>query len=162
MKTIKPILLAATAGLLLSCQSDERLYFDLSNSIDAEATRRHAVENEKLRKVMWSLVLAPSNKLPQELDTEREQEWRRDDAVRILGHMAESADAIPEVLVDVDLPESQKERFRDLATDLKTATLKLRADAPKLTADEIGRRFDALQDQCIACHRKFRVLPTLE
>lgn len=161
MKT-KIILLTAMAGLLLACQSDERLYFDLSNTIDEEATRKHAVDNAKLRKVMWSLMLAPANKLPQELDSDREQKWQREDAVRILGHMAKSADTIPNVLTDVDLPESQKEKFRELAAKLKAETLRLRTDVPRLNPEEIGQRFDALQNHCIACHQRYRVLPVIE
>ncbi|MGB0580891.1 MAG: cytochrome c [Limisphaerales bacterium] len=161
MKT-KILLMATTAALLLACQSDERLYFDLSNSIDAEITKRHAVENTKLRKVMWDLILAPATRLPQELDTDREQKWQRQDAVRILGRMADSADTISNVLKEVDLPESQKEKFRELAASLKTETLKLRADVPTLNPDQIGQRFDALQQNCIVCHQRFRILPVIE
>lgn len=162
MKNKSTTLLAALAGLLMACQSDDRLYFDLSNRIDAEATMEHAVHNSQLRTVMWDLMLAPANKLPQELDMDREQKWQREDAVRILGQMAKSADIIPDVLVDVDLPESQKEKFRELAANLKAETLRLRADVPQLNPDEIGHRFDALQNHCVACHQRFRVLPTID
>ncbi len=160
---IKAILLLSSAALLAACQSNERLLFDMSDSINAEvASSRHAVHNMELRKVMRGLLPAPAKRPMAAVDAEPEQPWRRDVAMRILGRMALSADRIPDVLEDADLPELKKQQFRDLAEQLKIGALRLRTQITRLDKDEIGRRFDGLQGHCIACHQKFRVLPQLD
>lgn len=122
---------------------------------------RHAVHSENLRKVMSSLALAQTDRLPQELDTDQEQQWRRSDAVRILGNIAESAARIPNVLGETSLTKSHQDEFRTLAGNLRAAALQLQQEIPVLKADEIGNRFQVLMQNCSACHDRFRSLPSL-
>mgnify|MGYP002630316766 CR=1 FL=1 len=149
--------LVFVAGLALSCQSPDRV--DYAERIrNSRPTEQHAVHSEQLTVVMRQLGILPNERLPQELEVNREQKWRREDAVRIFGEMARAAEAIPDILKDVNLPEEQKVLFRELAGNLKSSASKLQADAMRLTPEQIGRRFDALYENCHACHSRFRVL----
>lgn len=163
MKPTVQLLLAATVvvGLLSACQHPSKKGREFVSDPNAPAAR-HAVYNQQLKGIMERLAMLPAERLPQELDVVREQRWRRDDAVRILAAMAASADAIPTVLTSVELPDEHRRAFRDMSEGLKRAAEALQADAPKLTPEEIGRRFDALQVHCHACHSRFRILPVLE
>lgn len=150
----------ALATLLAACQHPGPSSQGIRLS-SGTAAAEHGIHSEQLRKIMWDLMLAPTDRLPQELDVEKEQKWRRSDAVRILTKMAQSADTIPEVLKGVELSQTRTEEFLRLAGELKTAATRLRDDVEQLTPMEIGKRFDSLQHNCNACHDRFRILPLL-
>ena len=151
----------ALAGLLAACQNTGPKSSEIRLS-SGTAAARHGVHSEALRKVMWDLTLAPVTRLPQELDVEKEQKWRRSDAIRILGEMAKSADSIPDVLSGVELSDARRDQFMQLDGELRTEANRLRNDVNQLEPEEIGRRFEALRINCNACHDRFRVLPVID
>jgi cytochrome c556 len=155
MKTLPSILLIV-AALSVGCRPALQ---ELSSNAPAA---RHALHNRQLKGIMERLAMLPAERMPQELDVVREQEWRREDAARILGAMASSAAAIPTVLQNVELTEEQRGAFRQLSEGLRRDSEALQNELIRLTPTEIGRRFDALQAHCDACHSRFRVLPALE
>jgi len=162
MKT-KFVLLSSlflAAAWLTACANRPAPRTEIRLSSDAAAAQ-HGIHNETLRRIMWDLTLTPAARLPDDANDLRPPRWKREDAERVLGAMAESAKAIPDVLADADLPEASKVEFRALATHLRNNTLRLRAEVPTLSPEEIARRFDALQDTCIACHERFRVIPLI-
>lgn len=148
------------AVLLVACTSQRHLQTEIRLS-SGGAAAQHGIHNKTLRKIMWDLTLAPAARLPEDVNEVKEPKWRRSDAKRILGAMAESANSIPDVLKGVDIADARKAEFQAMVTNLRANTLRLRDDVDQLSPEAIGKRFDELQASCHACHDRFRVLPLI-
>ena len=125
----------------------------------AEPAARHAVQSERLRRLMRDIVMLSSERLPKEMDLAAETERRTRSLAETAAELAVTAGQIPEVLVGVELPEPHRSEFLALADQLRSRALALSRDAPGLSVSAMRERLDALTATCDACHGRFRVLP---
>lgn len=121
----------------------------------------HAIHSEQLRAVMQSMQRLGLDDWPQELDAQEERDREQGRIRKRLEALAEAAAAIPLVLEDVDLTLEQQAQFAQLANDLRNEALDFSQSIGTLGSVDLRSRFDALQQRCYECHRRYRVLPRL-
>ena len=92
----------------------------------------HAVRARKLKKIMAELDYLRSQRLPQEIDTARDQVRRIDDIRTAADSLAHAAEDIPSVLSEVRLSRSDEDLFYQLAEQLNVRALQLRDEAGEL------------------------------
>ena len=162
MRTI--ILACGRAGVIgvalliaIGCASRDRV----DNALEGQRpdARTHAVRARKLKKIMAELDYLRSQRLPQELDADAGRAARIDDIRTTADSLAHAAEAIPSVLTEVHLSQSDEDLFYQLAEQLNARALELRDRAADADPAAIDAAFAGVVSTCDACHSRFRVMP---
>lgn len=150
------VTIALLSGLsALGCRSSEQERLD-----STEAPAQHAVFSDELRLAMRDLE-AVEQDLPPALDPAAVERQRLGKFVELLRGMAASAEQIPQVLTDVELPADRRAEFEALAGQLRDRSCALADEAPALSKPRIAERVEGIRAICLACHTRFRVLPAI-
>ena len=157
--------LAATAAMAAATatgclQTEQRRYERALR--EAPPPARHAVQSERLRQVMANLERLAVDRLPQELDPERDRARSAAAVGEIAAALAASAGRIPDVLSEVELQDARREEFRALAEALERRSIALSRQAPDLGLAALRSEIAGIDATCEACHRRFRVLPAVD
>jgi len=142
-------------AMVPSCKPKEQPSYAPSSGAESGV---HAVHSEKLQKLMLDLK-RNGKRLPQELDLEGQRQRRLDQVAQTSSEMAKSAEAIGEVLEGVDLTDSQRTTFLELAQKLESQSEELAQAARGGDLSEVSRMMEQIDETCDFCHRRFRVLP---
>ena len=132
-------------------------------SVDEEkppAAAVHAVESERLDRVMRTIEAMDRALLPQEIDVHAVQQRQRETIALLAAVIAQSAEYIPSALDNEALPPEFRNEFVRLTQDLKDHAQKLRA-APAMSTAALKTQVQAMRASCIDCHTRFRVLPAV-
>ena len=145
--------MAVAALCAVACQSAEEK--------PASPAVAHAVDSEKLEVVMRQMVRMDSALLPPEMDLEAERRRQRAQIAQLAGAIEQSADGIPAILANVELPAEYRDEFVRLARELEDHARRLHEAAPGLSTAELKAEVAAMRESCTACHTRFRVLPVV-
>jgi hypothetical protein len=151
---------AAAGALLLvgagcSIPAQERYERRLEAAAGEEV---HAVQSERLERVMRGLEELARERLPQALDVGALREARLREVGRVARGIAADAAGIPEAAGAVD-PETRVE-LAMRAGDLQQRALALAAAAEAGDARAARETARALEDACAGCHERFRPEPS--
>ena len=116
----------------------------------------HAVHSARLEELMVDLAAH----VPEEWGAPAEQEKALRELAEVAAETADAAQHIPDVLAEVNLPQSEREIFKKLAKKLETEARELEQHAKKKDMDDIQSSIDEMIATCNACHTAFRVMPT--
>jgi Cytochrome C' len=121
-----------------------------------ETAGGHAIQGAELRATMRRLDRLRHERLPQELDLERDRVLHRAEVVRLAEAIAAQAEDIRALAPLGSLPPEERDRFEALAGTLRSQAAALAAQADRLSPRDFDARFSELDATCDACHREFR------
>lgn len=124
----------------------------------------HAVHSERLRNLMGEVHAAVQRSWPQEIQQEKKAEAQRDReaqlrrAARLASFLADSAQAIPDAIADVDLPPAERDQFNAKAYLLEQQALALQQRAERGDVDRMRAILADVKTTCTGCHDQFAEL----
>ncbi|MGR9100905.1 MAG: hypothetical protein ACU826_10095 [Gammaproteobacteria bacterium] len=122
-----------------------------------EKSALHAVQSQRLRRLMAALNDLMYERMLTEVEIDRMRRSRTRDLAVAAGSMLETLDYIPEVLPDLGLEQRETADFLGLVDRLKKETALLRQEAEQNYVDAIPAQLDRIVETCNECHRLYRI-----
>jgi len=123
------------------------------------APAMHAVRSDHLRSVMLRMDRLRYERMYTALEIEEERLRQAGVLADIAAELAGTADALPDVVGELELEESQRETFRSLADQLYTLAVELQGAASRKDYAALPVVMDKLDQTCNTCHQLFRNPP---
>ena len=146
----------ALACLGPGCGGPAQLRYE-QEAARAAPSAEHAVHSRRLAQVMRELDALRTERLPQAIDPRAEEARRAEEVAEVARAMAAAADRIPESAADVGLEGEEREAFLALAESLARRSRRLAEDAGRIDSVAIDVRLRTIEEDCAACHDRFRI-----
>lgn len=131
-------------------------------------TASHAIQSERLRKVMDDLNRHVVKTWPQEIQaqketlTDRQRQDKFSKAAALAEAMREASAGIPEAVAEVPMSTEQREDFHQLVRQMQFQTAELASAARAQREDAMRSVFANIKTTCRDCHDRFgHVIPAL-
>lgn len=135
---------------------------------DIPKPARHAVQSERLRKVMDDLNRHVAKTWPQEIEiqketlTDRQRQEKFNKAATLAEAMRAASASIPEAVAEVPMNSEQREEFDQLVRQMQFQTAELASAARARREDAMRTVFANIKNTCNDCHDRFgHVIPAL-
>ena len=116
----------------------------------------HAIHHERLAVLMRDLDTLAYARLPQNYDTEGARRRLLDEVAAVSANLVASADAVVEVLPELELSAEDRRVFARLADKLAGQAQLLQDQSEARLVERLPRTLDEIRATCVACHGLFR------
>ncbi len=127
--------------------------------LDTGKPALHAVQSERLQKLMSRLNDLMFERMLTEVELDRERRLRMQEMAKTASAMLGTVQEIPNALPSLALNAEDKQTFLGLSARLQEQVTLLRREAEQNYVDGIPKRLDQIVAICNECHRSFRPLP---
>ena len=123
---------------------------------DAEPST-HAIQSERLVRLMRGLERLAVERLPQAMDLQQERTSRAYQVARAAAAIAESAQQLPGAAGYLELPPDARREFARRADQLHRRAKRLADEATHLSHEAMRAQTSAINESCRGCHHRFRI-----
>ncbi len=145
-----PVLIALVSGCSSSSQP---MTAELS---DTGKPALHAVESERLKRVMQQLNDLMFERMLNEVQVDRMRRDYVQDIVSIADQLLGTLDSLPGTMSSLSLDDKEQQIFLSLVGKLKDQVGELKTDAQMNHVDVIPHRAKQIVETCNSCHHLFR------